>query len=114
MRVSRNACDGEETRQSTRGTLHRVEWTAYAAGTVLEEVGVDHGRGHVAVAGELLHGANVVAALQQVAAKEWRKRVCPDQLRELHCVHRSLQNAHVLGVVGILRSIASGIQTPLH
>jgi hypothetical protein len=40
---------------------------------VAQDVGVDHGRRHVAVAEELLDGADVVTALQKVVAKEWRK-----------------------------------------
>ena len=40
--------------------------------TVLQDVGVDHRRGDVTVAEELLDGTDVVAALQQVRGKECR------------------------------------------
>ncbi len=48
----------------------RVQWAADAAGAVAEDVGVNHGRGDVAVTEELLDGADVVAALEQVRGKE--------------------------------------------
>jgi hypothetical protein len=44
--------------------------TLYAAGSVAEHVGVDHRRRHVAVSGQFLDRADVVAPLEQ---KEWRK-----------------------------------------
>ena len=44
--------------------LHSIERAADAAGSVLEDVGVEHCRRHVAVPEELLHRADVVASLE--------------------------------------------------
>lgn len=62
--------------------LHRVEWTAHPASTVLEDVGVDHRRGYVAVAEELLHRADVVAPLQEVRREGMAEGVAGDPLVE--------------------------------
>ena len=40
--------------------------TSYAASAILEDVGADHRRGYVAVAKELLHGADVMDPCQEV------------------------------------------------
>jgi hypothetical protein len=69
-RVSRSAgavarlCDEARSRQGVFEVTLR-QGAAYAARTVLQDVGVDHGRGD-AMAEELLDGADVVATLQQV------------------------------------------------
>jgi hypothetical protein len=47
----------------------RAQRTAGSACTVAEDVGVDHGRGHFAVAEELLDGADIVTALQKVGGE---------------------------------------------
>jgi hypothetical protein len=44
----------------------RVERAANTARAVAEDVGVDHGRGNVAMTEELLHGADVMAAPEQM------------------------------------------------
>jgi len=46
--------------------LQRIERTSHGAATELEDVRVDHGGAHVAVAEQFLHGADVVAGLQQM------------------------------------------------
>lgn len=63
-RVARPASE-RELRHSgaNRSHLHRIEGTADAPRAVLEDACTDHRRGHVAVAGKLLDGANVVASL---------------------------------------------------
>ena len=43
-----------------------VERAAHAQPAPVEDVGVDHRGGHFAVAEQLLHGADVVAGLEQV------------------------------------------------
>jgi len=79
--------------------LHRVEWTSDAASAVLEDVGVDHRRGYVAVAEELLHRADVVAPLQEVGGEEVAEGVAGDPLVEAglsSCIlHRALHDALV-------------------
>jgi hypothetical protein len=47
----------------------RVESAPHAAGAVAQDVGVDHRRRDVAVTEELLHGADVVAAIETVRRK---------------------------------------------
>lgn len=47
----------------------RARAVAATTGTILKNVDVDRGRGHVSMAEELLHGANVVTAHQQVGGK---------------------------------------------
>ena len=44
--------------------LHSIERAADAAGSVLENVGIDHRRRYVAVAEKLLHRADVVASFE--------------------------------------------------
>jgi hypothetical protein len=63
-------------RHRTRGALSDlrcVERAADAAGAVAEDMGVDHGRGDVAVAEELLDGSDVVAAFEKMCGEECRK-----------------------------------------
>ena len=48
------------------GTLSGIQGTLHASRTVAEKVGIDHRGGDVAVAEELLNGADVLAALEQV------------------------------------------------
>jgi hypothetical protein len=62
--------------------LHRVEWTADAASSVLDDVGVDHRRGNAAVAEELLHGADVVTAFQEVGGEGVAEGVIGDAFVE--------------------------------
>ena len=45
-------------------------------------MGVDHGRGQIAVSEELLNGADVGAALEQVGGEGMAKGMCADVLRE--------------------------------
>ncbi len=53
-----------------------------AAADLVEDVGVDHGGGDVAVAEELLDGTDVVAISEQVGGKRVAERVAGDALRE--------------------------------
>ena len=47
----------------------RVEWAAHAASAVAQDVSVDHYGRDVAVPQELLHGPDVVSALEQMRGK---------------------------------------------
>jgi hypothetical protein len=51
---------------------------AYPTGAVAQHVGVDHGRGNVAVAQQFLHGADVVSALEEVAGEGVPEAVAGD------------------------------------
>ena len=53
-----------------------------AEGAAVEDVGVDHGGGDVAVAEELLDGADVVAGLEQVGGEGVAQGVAADSLGE--------------------------------
>lgn len=64
------------------GASQRVEGAADAAGAEAEDVGVDHGGGDVAVAEELLDGADVVAALEEVGGEGVAEGVAGDSLRD--------------------------------
>ena len=48
-----------------------------------EEVSIDHGRLHVFVAEEFLHGANSVAVFEQVGSEAVAERVATDALVQL-------------------------------
>lgn len=54
--------------------VHAVGGAADAGGAAVEDVRVDHGGADVAVAEQLLHGADVGAVLEEVVAKEWPAR----------------------------------------
>jgi hypothetical protein len=54
-----------------------------AEGAAVEDVGVDHGGGDVAVAEELLDGADVVASLEEVGGKGVAEGVAANALGEL-------------------------------
>lgn len=46
-----------------------IEWAGRATSGHLQYMGIDHGRAHVRVAKQFLHGAYVGAGLQQVGCK---------------------------------------------
>src|SRR5213594_819331 len=52
-----------------------VEGAADATATAIEDMGVDHGGGHVAVTEQLLDGSDVVAALQKVGRERMAQGV---------------------------------------
>lgn len=88
--------------------LDRVERTPHAACSVLQDVRIDHGRSHVAVAEELLDGADVVAALQQVGGEGVAERMAGHPFVETglaRCIlHRPLQDA-LMEVMASLQAI---------
>ncbi len=79
--------------QSARRDID-VERAANAKATAVEDVRVQHGRRHVLVAPLLLHGADVVAGLEQVRGKRVTEGVAPDAMGELGSLtglgHRTL------------------------
>lgn len=66
-----------------------VEGAADAEGAAVEDVGVDHGGGDVAVAEQLLDGADVVAGFEEVGGEGVAEGVAADALGEL-CGERCL------------------------
>lgn len=80
---------------------------------VAEDVGVDHGRRHVAVAEELLDGADVVTALQQVGgegvAKGMATGTLVDASRADGAGHGSL-HVRLMGVMPALGSLTLSAQ----
>ncbi len=57
---------------------------------LLQDVGVDHGRGKIVVPEQLLHGADVGAALKQVGGEGMTKGMCGDLLRQAGTANRHL------------------------
>ena len=52
-----------------RSNAEIIQGTRNALATLLEDVGVDHGGGNIIVPEQLLNGADVGAALQQVSGE---------------------------------------------
>ncbi len=46
-----------------------VDWAADAQAGFVAHMGVDHGRGYVAVSQEFLHSANIISGFQQMSSK---------------------------------------------
>src|SRR5688572_8969899 len=81
------------------GLVKAVGGAAHGSGASVEHVGVDHRRGDVAVAEELLDGPNVVAALEQVGGEGVTERVRTGTLAEARTqgslLHRALDDRFV-------------------
>src|SRR6476620_2024712 len=60
-----------------------IERTAHAAPAAIEHVGVDHGRGYVAMPKQLLHGANIIAVFEQMGREAVPKRMAGHALGNL-------------------------------
>ena len=58
-----------------------------AGGAAVQHVGVDHGGGHVAVAEELLDGADVGAVLQEVGGEGVAEGVAGGSLRDARAAY---------------------------
>jgi hypothetical protein len=90
-----------------------VEWAAHAESASVQHVRVDHRSCHVAVAEQLLDGADVVAALQKVGRERVPKAVAGGGLREVRAergrAHGPLQNRLVQMVAPDLRRIAIAV-----
>src|SRR5450755_788992 len=70
---------------------HPIERTAHAPSPFVEYVGVDHGRSHVGMTQELLHGSDVVPGLQQVSRERVTQHVrrarLVDSRASRGCIH---------------------------
>jgi hypothetical protein len=66
--------------------LRRVERTADATCAVAQDVGIDHRRGDVAVAQELLHGSDVVSTFEQRRSKGMAEGVTRHSLPHPRCL----------------------------
>jgi len=60
--------------------LLAIEWAGHRVGTFVHDVGVDHGRLHVFVSQQLLHGADVVAGFKEVGGEGVAESVAGDAL----------------------------------
>ena len=78
------------------------EWTA------VQDVGVDHGRADVAVAEELLDGADVFAVLEQVGRKRVAQGVAADLLGDPGGLDGELHGALSGGLVEVVASPMAG------
>src|SRR5262245_48508836 len=61
------------TQEGRPGCSSWIKRTPHSAPAVLQHVRVEHGRAHVLVAQECLHGANIVPSSTRCVAKECRK-----------------------------------------
>src|SRR5687768_4127323 len=64
----------------------RVERTADATCAVAQDVGIDHRRGDVPVAQELLHRSDVVSTLEQMSGKGMAEGVASHSLADPRCL----------------------------
>src|SRR5512139_1445323 len=62
-------------------TKQAIGWALHAVTTAVEHMGVDHGGLHIAMAQKFLHGADVIACLQQLRGKAMPQRVRAGWLR---------------------------------
>src|SRR5712671_942540 len=79
--------------------LQRVGGTAHAQASAIQYVRVNHGSRDVAMAEQLLHGANIVARLQQVGRKRVAERMTAGGLRNARGSHGLLERALHDGLV---------------
>lgn len=73
--------------RDTRYSSGRIQRTAYASRAVTEDVGVDHGRGHLPVTEELLDSADVVSAFQKVGGERMAEGVATGTLLDAGRLH---------------------------
>jgi len=96
-------------------SLLLVEGAAHAARTTVENVGVNHGRGHVSVSEKLLNGSDVVTTFEEVGREGMSHGVRARRLGDpglAHSVlHRSLDHGLVKVVTAKLAGLASPIET---
>ncbi len=76
-----------------------IERTANAEATSIENVGVDHCSFDILVAEKLLHGADVVAILQQMSRKAVAQGMASDVLGDLGGVGSFFQSALNVAVI---------------
>ena len=85
-----------------------VERAVDAEGAAVEDVGVDHGGGDVAVAEELLDGADVVAGFEQVSREAVPQAVASGVLRDLSGAAGITEGALEYGFVQVVPSASPG------
>jgi hypothetical protein len=95
-------------RLEDKGFSDRVEWAADAAGAVSEDVGVDHCGADVAVAEELLDGADVVAALEEVGGEGVAEGVAGDPLVEARLACSTLDGTLHHALVKMMPALQAG------
>src|SRR2546425_506667 len=79
-----------------------VEGAADATATAVEDMGVDHGGGDVAVAEQLLDGSDVVAALQKVGRKRMAQGVAARGLGDAGLAYGNLDEPLQDGLVQVM------------
>ena len=67
-----------------------VQGARHALATLLQDVGVNHGRGTIVVPAQLLNGADVRTALEQVSGEGMAKGVGAEGVRQTGMVDRHL------------------------
>ena len=73
---------GQGLRSWDCAQVHAIERAPHAAAAAVQDVSVDHRRGHVAVTEEFLDGPYVVASLEEVRGEGVPERVARGGLRE--------------------------------
>ena len=88
--IDRRSVAGADSLVADRqGSGKSVERADHAAAALVEHMRVDHGGGQRPSApAEPLHGADVVAAFEQMVAKEWR--LCLDRHRRHYSEFRTM------------------------
>src|SRR5438552_17726963 len=93
--------------------LQRVGRTAHAQPAPVQHMRVHHGRRNVAVAEELLHGANVVAGLEQVSRKRMPQSVTGRGLGDLRGTDGVLKPALHHGFVEMMTANLAGARVAI-
>jgi hypothetical protein len=70
-----------------------IEWTTDRASAAIENMGIYHGRAHVAVAEQFLDGPDVVAILQQVSREAVTKGMAACTFGEPACLNGGADRA---------------------
>jgi len=77
-------------RQEGSSHAENVQRTRNALASLLKDVGVDHSGGNIVVPEQLLNGADISAALQQMGREGVAKSMGADLLRQTRTAHRHL------------------------
>ena len=86
-----------------------IQGAPHAERAAVEDVGVDHGGGDVAVAEEFLDGADVVAGLEQVRSKAVAKAVAGCALGELCLLNGTREGALDDRLVQVVPALCAGL-----
>jgi hypothetical protein len=101
--ASNIASDARCSSPQERHTPRSSRGAQNALPTWLQDVGVDHGRGTIVVPEQLLNGADVSAALEQVSGKRMAKGAGADGLRQT-----STADGHLDGFIVTLFTVQRG------